>query len=130
MKTSLGSPKPFNFRPMYTPGTLGYPIPVPVCGLLPMPMIGRYGLLTTIFNPPECYNPDGVNIKSSDDASTVHSSVLEAPGTVDSPGSQGSPCSITSSASRDSVEIEITEEDTPNSPEPASGPKDDWVVIS
>ena len=134
MENSLGNPKPLKFKPMYAPGTLEYPLLAPMCGLPPVPllMIGQYGLLPAMLNTTKCYNPDGVNIKTSGIVSTPqHPNILEAPGVIDSPDSQGrSPCSITSSASRDSIEIETSEEDTTDSPESSESPEDDWVVIS
>ena len=133
MENSLGNPKPLKFKPMYVSGTLAYPLLAPVCGLQPVPlsMIGQYGLLPAMLNAAKCYNPDGVNTKTSSIVSTPkRPNILEAPGVVDSPSSHGrSPCSITSSTSRDSIEIETTEEDAIDSPESSESPEDEWVVI-
>ncbi len=134
MENSLGNPKPLKFKPMYVPGTMEYPLSAPICGLpsVPLPMIGQYGLLPVMLNVAKCYNSDCVNIKTSGIVSTPQRpNILEAPGVIDSPDSQGrSPCSITSSASRDSIEIETSEEDATDSPESSKSPEDDWVVIS
>ncbi len=134
MENILGNPKPLKFKPTYVSGTLEYPLLAPVCGLHPIPlsMVGQYGLLPAMLNATKCYNPDGVNTKTSGIVSTPERpNILEAPGAIDSPSSQGrSPCSITSSASRDSIEIETTEEDATDSPKSSESPEDEWVVIT
>lgn len=134
MENGSGNPKPLKFKPMYVSGTLEYPLVPPVCGLQPIPlfMVGQYGLLPAMLNAAKCYNPDGVNTKSNGIVSTQkHPNILEAPGAVDSPSSQGrSPCSITGSTSRDSIEIETTEEDATDSPESSESPEEEWVMIS